>query len=282
MTKEEKILKKWETLTIKDNFIFGKTMELNPSLCKRLIEQILKIKVKSLTYPEREKNIEARLDSKGIRLDVYVEDENNRSFNIEIQLTDNDDLAKRMRYYHALIDLDKLHKGKTVKYKNLGESYVIFICMFDVFGYGYQMYDFENVCKRNSEIKLNDGTHKIFLCAEGNDGELDEDIKNFLDYVAGRGIKSEFIQEMDDTVKRVKNSNEGRLAFMIYELMLQEREERGEERGRKIGEKLGIEKTLIENLRSIMETLQVNAEKAMEILKVPKDEQNYYLSKLNS
>ena len=247
-------------------------------MCKRLIEQILKIKIVSLTYPEREKNIEARLDSKGIRLDVYVEDENNRSFNIEIQLTENDNLPKRMRYYHALIDLDKLHKGKVVKYKNLGESYVIFICMFDVFGYGYQMYDFENVCKRNSEIKLNDGTHKIFLCAEGNDNEIDEDVKNFLDYVAGRGIKSNFIQEMDDTVQRVKNSNEGRLAFMIYELALMEREERGEERGRKIGR----EQSLIENLRSIMETLQVTAEKAMEILKVPKAEQNYYLSKLNS
>ena len=61
---------------------------------------------------------------------------------------------------------------------------------------------------------------------------------------------------------------------MVYELALMKREE--------IGEKRGMEKFLIENLRSIMETLQVTAEKAMEILKVPKDEQNYYLSKLNS
>ena len=281
MTNEEKILKKWESLTIKDNFIFGKTMELNPDLCKRLIEQILKIKIKSITYPEREKIFDARLDSKGIRLDVYVEDEKNRSFNVEIQLTNNDNLPKRMRYYHSLIDLDKLHKGKIVKYKNLGESYVIFICTFDVFGYGYQMYDFENVCKRNPKIKLNDGTHKIFLCTEGNDAEIDENVKNFLDYVAGRGIKSKFIREMDDAVQRVKNSKEGRLSFMTYEMALMEREELGRKIGEERGRKIGSERNLIENLQSIMETLQVNAEKAMEILKVPKDEQNYYLSKLN-
>ena len=61
---------------------------------------------------------------------------------------------------------------------------------------------------------------------------------------------------------------------MVYELALMKREE--------IGEKRGMEKFLIENLRSIMETLQVTAEKAMEILKVPKDKQDYYLSKLNS
>ena len=227
MTNEEKILQKWDSLTIKDNFIFGKTMEVNADLCRRLIEQILNIKIKSISYPEREKTIDARIDSKGIRLDVYVEDELNRSFDIEIQLTDNDDLAKRMRYYHSLIDLDKLHKGKSVKYKSLGESFVIFICTFDVFGYGYQVYDFEIVCKRNAEIKLNDMTHRIFLCTEGNDEEISDEVKNFLDYVAGRGIKSDFIKELDEAVQKIKESKEWRLSYMTYELALMEREEEG-------------------------------------------------------
>ena len=232
MTNEEKLAIKWDSLTIKDNFIFGKAMEINSDWCRRLIEHILDIKIESISYPEREKTIEARLDSKGIRLDVYVKDDRNRSFDIEIQLTDNDDLAKRMRYYIGLIDLDKLHKGKSVKYKSLGESYIIFICTFDVFGYGYQLYDFDIVCKRNSALHLMDGTHRIFLCTEGEDEELGKEVKNFLDYVAGRGIKSEFIRELDETVQRVKLSKEWRLSYMTYELALLEREEIGEERGR--------------------------------------------------
>ena len=60
---------------------------------------------------------------------------------------------------------------------------------------------------------------------------------------------------------------------MTYELALMEREELGEERGR--------EKNLLENLRSVMESFNVSAEKAMESLKVPENEQAYYLSKLN-
>lgn len=232
MTNEEKLIQKWESLTIKDNFIFGKTMEVNPDLCRTLIEQILNLKIKSVSYPEREKTIDARIDSKGIRLDVYVEDYENRSFDLEIQLTDNDDLAKRMRYYHSLIDLDKLHKGKSVKYKSLGESYVIFICTFDVFGYGYQVYDFDIVCKRDSAIKLNDLTHRIFLCTEGDDEEISDEVKNFLDYVAGRGIKGDFIQDLDRAVRKVKESKEWRLSYMTYELALMEREERGVEKGR--------------------------------------------------
>jgi len=273
MTNEEKVALKWDSLTIKDNFIFGKAMEINPDWCRRLIEHILNIKIKSISYPEREKTIEARLDSKGIRLDVYVEDEANRSFDIEIQLTDNDNLSKRMRYYLELIDLDKLPKGKSVKYKSLGESYVIFICLFDVFGYGYQLYDFDIVCKRNHDIKFNDGTHRIFLCTEGADSELGEEVRNFLEYVAGRGIKSNFVRELDETVQRVKLSKEWRLSFMTYELTLLEREEQGEERGR--------ENAIIANLRSVMRKLNISAENAMDFLDVPKEEQSYYVSKLN-
>lgn len=269
MTNEEKLMLKWETLTIKDNFIFGKTMESNPDLCRRLIEKVLDVKIKFISYPEREKTIEARLDSKGIRLDVYVEDDNNRSFDIEIQLTDNDDLAKRMRYYIDLIDLDKLNKGKSVKYKSLGESYIIFICLFDVFGYGYQFYDFDIVCRRNSALHLIDGTHRIFLCTEGEDTELSYEVKNFLDYVAGRGIKSDFIRELDEAVQRVKLSKEWRLSFMTYELALMEREERGSE------------KRLLKDLLSLMNKLNVSLEKAMEFLDVPKEEQAYYAEKIS-
>lgn len=272
MTNEERLSLKWDSLTIKDNFIFGKAMEVNSDWCRRLIEHILDIKIESISYPEREKTIETRLDSKGIRLDVYVKDDRNRSFDIEIQLTDNDDLAKRMRYYIGLIDLDKLNKGKSVKYKSLGESYIIFICTFDVFGYGYQLYDFGIVCRRNSALHLIDGTHRIFLCTEGEDEELKEEVKNFLDYVAGRGIKSDFIQELDETVKRVKLSKEWRLTYMTYELALLEREEMGEERGR--------EESTIEHLRSVVNSLKVPVERAMEILNVPKDEQSYYAIKL--
>ena len=268
MTNEEKLAVKWDSLTIKDNFIFGKVMEVNSDWCRRLIEHILDIKIESISYPEREKTIEARLDSKGIRLDVYVKDDKNRSFDIEIQLTDNDDLAKRMRYYIGLIDLDKLNKGKSVKYKSLGESYIIFICTFDVFGYGYQLYDFDIVCRRNSALHLIDGTHRIFLCTEGEDEELKEEVKNFLDYVAGRGIKSDFIQELDETAKRVKLSKEWRLSYMTYELALLEREEQGRE------------ESTIEHLRSVINSLKVPVERAMEILNVPKDEQSYYAFKL--
>ena len=85
-------------------------------------------------YPEREKVIEQRTDSKGIRVDVYVEDNKQRSFDLEMQVADTDNIAKRMRYYQGLIDLDKLKRGQ--HYSAPGASYIIFICPFDRFKQG--------------------------------------------------------------------------------------------------------------------------------------------------
>ena len=84
----KQITKQWHDATIQNNFVFGKTMELYLDLCRQLLELILDIKIKEIVYPEREKTIEARIDGKGIRLDVYVEEKDaNRSFDVEIQIS---------------------------------------------------------------------------------------------------------------------------------------------------------------------------------------------------
>ena len=44
--------KKWEDLTIADNFIFCKVME-NESLCKELLEILLGIKIEKINYIKR-------------------------------------------------------------------------------------------------------------------------------------------------------------------------------------------------------------------------------------
>lgn len=50
----------------------------------------------------------------------------------------------------------------------------------------------------------------------------------------------------------------------------------------KQGEKSGREKKLLENLRSVMESFNVSVEKAMDVLKIPKDEQPYYVARLKT
>ena len=98
-------------------------------MCKPLLENILNIKITDIVYVDYEETIQMTAKSKGIRLDIYVEDDDNTVFNLEMQTTTYKELPKRSRYYQGIIDLNMIEKGES--YDILKESYVIFICTFD-------------------------------------------------------------------------------------------------------------------------------------------------------
>ena len=75
--------KQLEELTITDDFMFGAVMQ-DETYCKALLEYILNVKIRRISYPELQKEINLDYDAKGIRLDVYVEDEQNTVYDIEI------------------------------------------------------------------------------------------------------------------------------------------------------------------------------------------------------
>ena len=201
MRNKEKILKQVHfDDTIRNNFIFSKTMEVAPELCRQLLEMILEVKIAKISFPEREKVVEERTDSKGIRLDVYVEDNSNRSFDVEMQIADTDNLAKRMRYYQGLIDLDKLKHGQ--HYSELGESYIIFICTFDKFGRGRHKYTFRETCVEDSAVKFNDGATKIFLSTKGTVDDVSDEVKKFLSYVEGELLQGNLYRNLTKLFNR--------------------------------------------------------------------------------
>ena len=133
-------MKKYEELDITDPFIFAKVMS-EKELCKPLLENILNIKIRDIVYVDYEETIQMTAKSKGIRLDIYVEDDNNTVFNIEMQTATYKELPKRSRYYQGIIDLNMIEKDES--YDILKESYVIFICTFDFFEKGRSVYEFD-------------------------------------------------------------------------------------------------------------------------------------------
>ena len=57
--------KKFEDLTISDDFMFGIVMR-DPKYCKPFLETILNIKISRIEYPEDQKTINLSLDAKSI------------------------------------------------------------------------------------------------------------------------------------------------------------------------------------------------------------------------
>ena len=213
-------IKTWEELTIQDNFLFQKVMQ-NKRICKHLIELILQIKIKEISFPETEKTMGARYDRKSIRLDVYVEDETGRVFNIEMQCTDGHDdaLAKRTRYYQGSIDMDLLEKGHM--YEELKPTFIIFICTFDPFHHGLPIYTFRNRCIEQEGLELGDQTTKLFLNCKGNTDSIDPDVAAFLRYVDGNSAEGAFVKQIDNELIHVKRHDETRREYMTLAMEME-------------------------------------------------------------
>ena len=206
---------KWERATLADNFIFCKVMTANPDLCKELLELLLNIKIERIEIPVAERSFKVDYDSKGIRFDVYVKDGTGRCFDIEIQTTNRTNLAKCARYYQGLMDVDSLVSG--ADYSELNESSVIFLCMEDAFGNGLPVYDFHQVCKQDSEVLLNDGTHKVFFNASKYDKMPTESLREFFKFLNGLNAASDFTDQLEQKVRYAKTNAQWRHRFMTWE-----------------------------------------------------------------
>ena len=216
-----------EELTFTDDFMFGRIMQ-NPEICKGLLERLLEIKIDKIEYPVLQKTISPHYKSKGIRLDVYVED-SNRVYDIEIQNVLDENLAKRTRYYQSMMDIDLLLKGKN--YTELKESFVIFVCKEDFFGLNLPCYSFSNICKENPDLQLGDESHKIIFNASAFANEKNLEKKSILEYIIDKKSTSDFTEQLDDLVELTKINELFRSDYMAWGLAEFDAEQRGKKAG---------------------------------------------------
>ena len=220
--------KVFEELQIKDDFMFSVIMR-DPKFCKPFLERILGIKISRIEYPKSQETIDISADAKSVRLDIYVEDEKETVYNIEMQTTENRSIPKRTRYYQGMIDLNILEKGKD--YKGLKCSFVIFVCAFDLFGEGRHIYTFENRCIQNLGLGLGDGTAKIILNTKGTMDDVTPELKRLLDFIDGKEPEDDFTRELDAAVQSARRNEKWRLDYMTLQMHYQEKYEQGVEQG---------------------------------------------------
>ncbi|NMM64637.1 Rpn family recombination-promoting nuclease/putative transposase [Clostridium sp. P21] len=219
-------------LNLEDDFLFAKVMS-DKQICKELLERILEIDIEKVEMVEEQKTIDLLLESKGIRLDVYVRDENNTIYNVEMQRGKHKNLPKRLRYYQGSIDLDLISKGED--YRKLTKSYIIFICTFDLFNKGRHKYTFENICLEDNSIILKDEAQKIILNTKGIMNDLSEELLEFLKYVENstddtvKQSKGNLVKSIHKRVQKVKNDISVEVEFMTLLERDREKIEEGRE-----------------------------------------------------
>ena len=168
-------LKRIQDMCLMDDLFMSKCFEEDLEaiqLVLRIVLQMPDLKVLKVTV----QRVLVSLKTRSVRLDILAEDGEGRRFNVEVQRDDSGADQKRARYHSSLLDVTLLEKGRD--FKDLPETYVIFITEHDVLKKGWAVYQFERSLKGTGE-GFGDGSHIVYVNGAYRDdspiGKLMED-----------------------------------------------------------------------------------------------------------
>ncbi len=175
--------------------------------------------------------------ARSICLDVYATDSTGKKYDIEVQRADEGAHEKRARYHSSVMDVENLNANED--FKNLPDTYTIFITQNDLFSENKPIYRIERVHidRKNSPL-FNDGEHIIYVNGEyrGQD-----DIGNLMhDFSCSNPYE---MYNSDLKKSAIKYKEQEGIPYMceILEQMRAESKEEGIEEGIEIGREEGIE-----------------------------------------
>ncbi len=278
-------------LPLHNDFMFGQVMR-NEKICKLFLEELLGIEIQWIKFLDKQKDLSDSNEYHGVRLDVYLKDENGTVFNVEIQADRRDDLPRRVRFYQSGIDRSELSKGAS--YASLSESYIIFVCNFDCFHIGKAVGERVSFLK-GTETPYEDGSHVYFLNSRYTEANASKPILEFLDLIRTNDMEKLYETRLGqmtrDCMQEVRSDRGKEKSYMTYmQKMLDERligyqdglkegraegHEEGRKEGRAEGRKEGREKAREESVAAlkgllapdvIAERFQMPLEQVLKIL----------------
>lgn len=199
-----------------------------------------------------------------IIIDIRAVDSLGKVYDIEVQRADAGAIPQRARFHSALVD-SKLLKGGQ-EFKEIQDSYVIFITQNDVIGDGLPLYHVERIIKECNR-DFADGSHIIYVNgAYKNDnspiGRLVHDFR------CTRSVDM-FSDVLKNQVKYYKETEGGR------EVMCQIIDDVAESRAE--AERID---TLFNTMKNLMDSMKWTSKQALEAMRVSDQDQAIILKRL--
>lgn len=244
-------------LTLFDDDLMSRVFDKNIKATELLLRIILgkKVKVISVTGQNEMKN--HQVGGRNITLDVDAMDENGEEIDIEVQGDSEGAHVRRARYHSSMVDSRMLKEGQA--FRELKDSYVIFIYKHDKFRKGLPLYHVDRYVGETNE-QFRDGSHIIYVNGnyKGNDeiGQLMQDFRE-------KNPECMHYTELVESVKHFKEKEGGHEEMSeIVERYINERvEERVEERVKECVEK---EKTI--SVQNLMNNMKWTLDQALDAL----------------
>ena len=228
-----------------NDVIFGWIMKSEEN-CLAIIRAILpELNITSIVHKEIQHDITPVTSARGVRFDAVVKDDQERYYDIEMQVENTGDLGRRARYYQSQIDNETLMKGQT--FHNLKESFVIFLCAFDPFSHGLRRYQFHQYEDTIRDLRLDTYSHVLFINSKGTKGEISNDLAGIIDVMNQKPNQANpLASKLKKEIDYYNQDSEKRRELMDYETRLLDERSIGEEKGRIEERKEGVRNIIIE------------------------------------
>ena len=235
-------IKALEDMCLMDRFLFAEYAAKKENL-ELLLQIILGDDNLRLTDEvQAEREFRSMPDKKQIRMDVYARDEMGQAYDMEPQGHNSDNILKRSRYYQGMLDTNLLETSHD--YKQLPNSFIIFICDFDLLGEGLFIYTCGTACKENGQV-VDDGATRIFINTKGDrqkqqvSDELIELLRLFdkKSQVQREELHSARVRDIRGRMEQIKKDKE---VGMRYFMMLDEKKEYAEEVTKELQDKIHV------------------------------------------
>lgn len=263
--RREEVLEAIATLSLLDDNLMTLVFDRNISATELLLNVILQrddLKVLEVVAQREYKN--PVVGGRSIAIDIYAVDGEEKVYDIEVQRASLGADAHRARFHSSMMDTRMLKAQQ--EFREIHDSYVIFITASDVLGAGCSIYHIDRMIEETGAY-FGDGSHIIYVNGSyknDNDpiGKLMHDFRciNSVDM---------FYPVLADQVKYFKETEGGRdIVCKVFE---------------DLAEKRADEKVLDEKVRlvkNLMETMKMTAEQAMDAMKLPEVDKKLLIPKL--
>ena len=224
----------FKELPLSDDFMFGEVMR-RPSICKLFLEALLDKPIARIVYLSKQQELSESYTSHGIRMDVYLKDEANTVYCVEMQTSGGASLFKRIRYYQGMIDRHNL--CKSAHYSRLPQSFIIMICTIDLFHRGLAVYERKITMKGCEDLEYDGGSHVFILNTAYTVENADAAIMEFLRCIRSNDTNpadytSQLMREVCPAMAEVRNDPGKEAEYMTWETKLMDIEYYAEQRGR--------------------------------------------------
>lgn len=164
-------------LTLFDDDLMSRVFDKNIVATELVLRIILGRDIKVISVNGQDEMRNHEVGGRNITLDVHAIDVNGEEIDIEVQGNSEGAHIRRARFHSSMVDSRMLGEGQ--KFKEIKDSYVIFIYKHDKFRKGFPLYHIDRYVRETNEL-FDDGSHIIYVNGnyKGND-EIGQLMKDF-------------------------------------------------------------------------------------------------------